>query len=142
MVLPLRLQARQQVGYELHSSCVNVGFFYIKNAGVPEDLRQRALHLAEQFFALPEVGLRDDGKFAIRDLRDGRGRWSTTSWRHATINDNSVPLVVALSGVEAEHLDQQCEPTHGPGGPGTRRPPATQLQGVSEGRWRDTVDSS
>jgi hypothetical protein len=39
-----------------------------------------------------------------------------------------------MSGVEAEHLDQHCEPTHGPGGTGTRRPPATQLQGVPEGR--------
>jgi isopenicillin N synthase-like dioxygenase len=59
------------VGYALHDSCVNVGFFYIKNAGVPEDLRQRALHLAEQFFALPEVGCREEGKTDKEPLRYG-----------------------------------------------------------------------
>jgi isopenicillin N synthase-like dioxygenase len=50
-----------------------VGFFYIKNAGVPEDLRQRALQLAEQFFALPEVGLREEGKTDKETLTETGG---------------------------------------------------------------------
>ncbi|MDP2412146.1 MAG: 2-oxoglutarate and iron-dependent oxygenase domain-containing protein [Pseudolabrys sp.] len=44
---------RQAVGAALRAACIDKGFFYIKNHGVPEDLMQDVFAEAAAFFALP-----------------------------------------------------------------------------------------
>ena len=47
-------KARQQMAAELREACINIGFFYVKNHGVPEYHLQDVRTQTEQFFALPE----------------------------------------------------------------------------------------
>ncbi|KAL5482508.1 hypothetical protein ACEPAI_9102 [Sanghuangporus weigelae] len=47
-------EARQQVAKDIREACVNVGFFYVKNHGIPEELMFNALEIGKKFFALPE----------------------------------------------------------------------------------------
>lgn len=44
---------RLAVARELRSACLEKGFFYVKNHGIPEDLVARVFAEAETFFALP-----------------------------------------------------------------------------------------
>lgn len=48
-----RLEDRKAVGWEIHKACRDTGFFYVRNHGVPEDLRQAQLEWSRRFFALP-----------------------------------------------------------------------------------------
>ncbi|KAL5501722.1 hypothetical protein ACEPAH_8982 [Sanghuangporus vaninii] len=45
---------RQQIAKDIREACVNVGFFYVKNHGIPEELMFNALKIGKKFFALPE----------------------------------------------------------------------------------------
>jgi isopenicillin N synthase-like dioxygenase len=47
------LAERQAVGAELRKACLDKGFFYIKNHGVPEDLVRDVFAESAAFFALP-----------------------------------------------------------------------------------------
>lgn len=47
------LRDRLKVAQELHDACVNVGFFYLKNHGVPQPVIDAAFEGAKNFFALP-----------------------------------------------------------------------------------------
>lgn len=38
---------------EIQDACINVGFFYVKNHGIPEELIQATLEMAKEFFSLP-----------------------------------------------------------------------------------------
>ncbi len=51
--LPQSSRAKEQVGQQLHRACRDVGFFYVKNHGMPEDLQRGVLSLARTFFHLP-----------------------------------------------------------------------------------------
>ena len=43
-----------KVAAELRDACVNVGFFYLKNHGVPQEIIDRVFSEGERFFAKPE----------------------------------------------------------------------------------------
>jgi isopenicillin N synthase-like dioxygenase len=45
--------AMENVGHQIDTACRSVGFFYIVNHGVPEELQNNMDALAHQFFALP-----------------------------------------------------------------------------------------
>lgn len=47
------LQDRQKVALEIRKACIEPGFFYIVNHGVPRQLMEGHLELAERFFELP-----------------------------------------------------------------------------------------
>ncbi|PWY66768.1 Clavaminate synthase-like protein [Aspergillus heteromorphus CBS 117.55] len=54
---PLRsplLQERQRLAREIYTACTQVGFFYIKNHGIPEELIATLREAAQRFFSLPE----------------------------------------------------------------------------------------
>jgi isopenicillin N synthase-like dioxygenase len=44
---------RRVVGAQLREACLDKGFFYIRNHGIPDDLVRAVFAEAEQFFALP-----------------------------------------------------------------------------------------
>jgi isopenicillin N synthase-like dioxygenase len=44
---------RKRVAAELREACINVGFFYIANHGIPQDLVDAMFDLAPRLFALP-----------------------------------------------------------------------------------------
>lgn len=44
------LEARKRLAQEIYDACVNVGFFYIKNHGVPEEYINGIKHEAKRFF--------------------------------------------------------------------------------------------
>ncbi|KAK7416719.1 hypothetical protein QQX98_005045 [Neonectria punicea] len=46
-------EERQKVAVEIKNACTRVGFFYIENHGIPEDLIQGVFGFAEKFFKLP-----------------------------------------------------------------------------------------
>ncbi|PYH98448.1 Clavaminate synthase-like protein [Aspergillus ellipticus CBS 707.79] len=47
------LKERQQLAKEIHKACTQVGFFYIKNHGISEELTTGLHNAAQQFFSLP-----------------------------------------------------------------------------------------
>ena len=53
-------EAKVEVGANLRDACSNVGFFYIKNHGVPQSLIDRTFAESERFFRIPR-----EEKFAI-----------------------------------------------------------------------------
>jgi isopenicillin N synthase-like dioxygenase len=52
-LLSNNLADRQAVGASLHEACLDKGFFYIRNHGVPDGLVKAVFDEAERFFALP-----------------------------------------------------------------------------------------
>ncbi|KDR82540.1 hypothetical protein GALMADRAFT_237890 [Galerina marginata CBS 339.88] len=44
---------RRRLANEIRDACMSVGFFYVKNHGIPETLTDGALEMAKKFFALP-----------------------------------------------------------------------------------------
>ncbi|KAI0060382.1 Clavaminate synthase-like protein [Artomyces pyxidatus] len=51
---PTDSRTRREIADLIRDACVNVGFFYVKNHGVPESAALGALDAATRFFALPE----------------------------------------------------------------------------------------
>src|SRR5256885_850960 len=47
------LSERKQVAARVYDACVRVGFFYVKNHGVPDDVLDDVFSAAKEFFALP-----------------------------------------------------------------------------------------
>ncbi|KAL5482369.1 hypothetical protein ACEPAI_8963 [Sanghuangporus weigelae] len=46
--------ARQQLARDIRDACVNVGFFYVKNHGIPEESITGAVEAGKRFFSLPD----------------------------------------------------------------------------------------
>ncbi|KAF9019933.1 Clavaminate synthase-like protein [Hymenopellis radicata] len=46
--------ARRALADRIRDACINVGFFYIKNHGIPEDIISAAVDAGKTFFALPD----------------------------------------------------------------------------------------
>ncbi|KAI0049430.1 Clavaminate synthase-like protein [Auriscalpium vulgare] len=46
--------ARRELADQIRDACVNVGFFYVTNHGIPEPVTLHALDAAKQFFSLPD----------------------------------------------------------------------------------------
>jgi len=44
---------RRKLADQIRDACLNVGFLYVKNHGIPEELTQDALEASKQFFSLP-----------------------------------------------------------------------------------------
>ncbi|KAG6890581.1 hypothetical protein C0992_000399 [Termitomyces sp. T32_za158] len=44
---------QQALAAEIREACINVGFFYVRNHGIPEATINAALKVAKEFFALP-----------------------------------------------------------------------------------------
>jgi isopenicillin N synthase-like dioxygenase len=47
------IEKRRKVAWEVHKACVDPGFFYIKNHGIPQEVMDNQLALAAKFFDLP-----------------------------------------------------------------------------------------
>ncbi|KAF9651654.1 2OG-Fe-II oxygenase [Thelephora ganbajun] len=47
------LQVREALAVRIRDACINVGFFYVTNHGIPESVINQALDAAKGFFALP-----------------------------------------------------------------------------------------
>ncbi|MCR9126691.1 MAG: hypothetical protein NXH82_11240 [Rhodobacteraceae bacterium] len=47
------IEKRKAVAWEVHKACVDPGFFYIINHGIPQEVMDNQLKLAAQFFDLP-----------------------------------------------------------------------------------------
>ncbi|KAL4069974.1 hypothetical protein V8B97DRAFT_569991 [Scleroderma yunnanense] len=52
-IIDLASADRDALVAEIRSACVNVGFFYVKNHGISDDVINKAVLAAERFFALP-----------------------------------------------------------------------------------------
>ncbi|KAK1142549.1 hypothetical protein N8T08_007524 [Aspergillus melleus] len=48
------LEDRQKLAGQVYDACTNVGFFYIKNHGIPEELITEAQSMARRFYSLPD----------------------------------------------------------------------------------------
>ncbi|KAI0265540.1 2OG-Fe-II oxygenase [Gloeopeniophorella convolvens] len=53
------LDARRDIADQIRDASINVGFFYIKNHGIPESAISGALRVAQQFFALPDASKKE-----------------------------------------------------------------------------------
>ncbi|KAG5645449.1 hypothetical protein DXG03_005998 [Asterophora parasitica] len=47
------LNVQKALADEIRDACINVGFFYVKNHGIPEDILHATLDNAKRFFAQP-----------------------------------------------------------------------------------------
>jgi isopenicillin N synthase-like dioxygenase len=47
------VEERRKVASEIKEACTRVGFFYVENHGVPQELLDGVFQQAESFFALP-----------------------------------------------------------------------------------------
>lgn len=64
------LAARKRVAMEMRDACINAGFFYITNYGVPESQMEEAVDWARRFYALPEA---TKNKVRCHDITTYRG---------------------------------------------------------------------
>ncbi|RDX46574.1 Clavaminate synthase-like protein [Lentinus brumalis] len=46
-------EVRRALAVEIRNACINVGFFYVKNHGIPEETISSTVEAAKRFFALP-----------------------------------------------------------------------------------------
>ena len=63
-------QAKQKMAEKLRAACVNVGFFYIKNHGIPDSHMLDVRKQTERFFHLPE---QVKYKYDINKIKRHRG---------------------------------------------------------------------
>ncbi|KAJ3790215.1 hypothetical protein GGU10DRAFT_425194 [Lentinula aff. detonsa] len=57
---------RRALAMEIRSACINVGFFYVANHGVPETLTEEFVSRSKEFFALPlESKLKESWKILL-----------------------------------------------------------------------------
>ncbi|WP_300074434.1 2-oxoglutarate and iron-dependent oxygenase domain-containing protein [uncultured Ruegeria sp.] len=63
------VEGKKKVVQKIHKACVDSGFFYVKNHGVPQEAMDQQLRLASQFFDLPL-----DEKLALRCTKDNQTR--------------------------------------------------------------------
>lgn len=86
------LAKRREVAEKVRDACMRVGFFYIENHGIPEQLVQGAFEWARKFFSLPfekKMEVYIDNQFNFRGYTplhgSGRpgpdGKGSTSSLR-------------------------------------------------------------
>ncbi|KAI2789946.1 hypothetical protein POX_d05447 [Penicillium oxalicum] len=63
-------EERQRLARQIYDACTRVGFFYVKNHGIPETLVNDVHNVAAQFFSLPEE---EKMKFYIGNSQKFRG---------------------------------------------------------------------
>ncbi|KAJ5894287.1 hypothetical protein N7495_005978 [Penicillium taxi] len=96
-----QLEQRQQLAQAVYEACTQVGFFYIKNHGVPEEMIQGIQHAAEQFFNLPEAEKR---KFYIGNSKKFRG-YSPIGGEKSTGTEDDPVAEEDAEGVLSEAFD-------------------------------------
>ncbi|KAL5341974.1 2OG-Fe(II) oxygenase superfamily protein [Aspergillus crustosus] len=97
------LEDRQQIATKIRAAAENTGFFYIKNHGIPEDLIERALNTAKDFFNQPIEGKEkvshkrsehNDGYHGVGTTqinnRESRDQKETFSVRYNPQNDPTI----------------------------------------------------
>lgn len=62
-------EEKQKVGIEIDRACREVGFFYLKNHGVPKDLLDSMLNHARDFFETATA--EDKTKLALKNTAQG-----------------------------------------------------------------------
>ena len=63
-------RAKSTVAKKIRAAAINVGFFYVKNHGVPDSIIQAALEAAERFYSLP---LAIKGKYDVATTKRHKG---------------------------------------------------------------------
>ena len=93
--------AKKAVADEIGRACESIGFFYIKNHGVPEDLIKRTYELSKAFHSSP---------FALRDTVHVRHSPGTRGWIPVTgEDDDGDPELYRLTEIvpgEEDHLSK------------------------------------
>ena len=100
-------RARHHVGDAVRDACVGVGFFYIRNHGIPQAILDETFRQMARFFALPE-----DEKRAIHASKSRyfRGYSGLFEERHDATTDYYEPHEVIDFGRENEPGDPpECE---------------------------------
>ncbi|KAF8872232.1 hypothetical protein BD779DRAFT_349690 [Infundibulicybe gibba] len=98
------LRVRRAVAERIQDACMNVGFFYLKNHGISEEIIMSTVAAANAFFALP-----DAAKMALDIHRSANFKGYT-----ALLGENTNP---DGNGDLHEGFDLGWEPISGEGGP-------------------------
>ncbi|KAJ5939042.1 hypothetical protein N7466_002176 [Penicillium verhagenii] len=96
-----RIQDRRELAQTIYDACTQVGFFYIKNHGIPVEMINGVHHAAERFFALTE-----DQKmnFYIGNSQKFRG-YSPLGGEKTTGTDDDPISAEESTGVLSEAFD-------------------------------------
>ncbi|WP_066739139.1 isopenicillin N synthase family oxygenase [Cupriavidus sp. D384] len=79
------IEDRKSVAWEVHKACRDIGFFYVSNHGVSQELMDSQLQIAREFFALP---IAEKLQIDARKSRCMRGYEAMSS---QTLDDGSQP---------------------------------------------------
>ncbi|KAF2659123.1 Clavaminate synthase-like protein [Lophiostoma macrostomum CBS 122681] len=101
------LEARKKVAQHIYDACVNVGFFYIKNHGVEEEVIEGVKHEAKRFFH----DLSDDDKMQLDISKN------TEFYGYAPIRANNTGAQTKKRMFES--INFGYEPSMDPGASGT-----------------------
>lgn len=107
------LEKRKKVAWEIQKACVDTGFFYVTNHGVPQEVMDNQLALAAEFFNLP---LEEKIKLDSRNQNATRGYEPMAA---QTLDEGSPPDLKEgyMSSVEADEnhrYTKQAVPGTGP----------------------------
>ncbi|KAJ5766923.1 uncharacterized protein N7511_004539 [Penicillium nucicola] len=90
------LEERQQLARSIYDVCTQVGFFYIKNHGIPEEVIKEIHNAAEGFFGLPEE---QKMKFYIGNSPKFRGYSPLGAEKSTGTDDNPIAPEDAVSAL-------------------------------------------
>ncbi|KAJ5690045.1 hypothetical protein N7462_004437 [Penicillium macrosclerotiorum] len=96
-----KFEDRQALASTIHDACVQVGFFYIKNHGIPEEMITGIHRAAERFFRLPE---QQKMRFYIGNSQKFRGYSPIGGERSTGTDEDPIPEEEAV-GVLSEAFD-------------------------------------
>ena len=100
-------RARRRVGDAVRDACIDVGFFYIRNHGIPQAILDETFRQMARFFALPEDAKREIHASNSRCFRGYSGLFEE---RHDATTDYYEPHEVIDFGRENEPGDPpECE---------------------------------
>ncbi|KAJ6119978.1 hypothetical protein N7523_004258 [Penicillium sp. IBT 18751x] len=95
------LEDRRQLAQSIYDACTQVGFFYIKNHGIPDEMISGIHQAAERFFNLPEE---EKMKVYIGKSKKFRGYSPIGGERSTGTDDDPIPKEEA-TGVLSEAFD-------------------------------------
>ncbi|KAL4876886.1 hypothetical protein BJY04DRAFT_231182 [Aspergillus karnatakaensis] len=97
------LETRLQVAKEIAHACEHVGFFYVKNHGIPEELMQETIGVAQRFF---EKCTDEKMRYHIYNSKDLRGYEPV----HGAQVDPNKPLGDRKESF-LHNYEPECDPT-------------------------------
>ncbi|KAJ5677725.1 uncharacterized protein N7477_003358 [Penicillium maclennaniae] len=83
------IEDRRQLAQSIYDACTQVGFFYIKNHGIPEEMISGIHQAAERFFSLPEE---QKMKVYIGHSKKFRGYSPIGGERSTGTDDDPIPI--------------------------------------------------